>query len=102
MDSTQSSRPRTFRVENIPPGTTAEGLKKLFYTEDQPRIEVRSIVPAVDSYELDIREYTATVLFHAPNQTVTSPRVLDDDISVDSEFHGFTPLNHPQEPIAVE
>lgn len=100
MDSTHSSRPRTFRVENIPPGTTPESLKKLFSTEDQPHVVVRSIVPAVDSDDL----YTATVLFHAPNQTVTTPRLLDNDdgIEVDSEFHGFTPLNHPQEPIAAE
>lgn len=97
-----ANRPKTFRVENIPPGTTAEGLKKFFYTEDQARIEVRSIVPAVDSYDLNIQEYTATVTFQAPNQTVPSPRTLDDTISIDSDFHGFTPLNHPQEPIAVE
>ncbi len=102
MESTPSNRPRTFRVENIPPGTTAEGLKELFYTEDQPRIEVRSIAPAVDSYELDIQAYTATVLFHSHNQTATAPRVLDDDISVDSDFHGFTPLNHPQAPVVAE
>ena len=96
------SRTKTFRVENIPPGTTAEGLKKLFYSEDQPRIEVRSIAPAVNSYELNIQEYTATVTFQALDQTVESPRVLDETISVDSDFHGFTPLNHPLEPIAAE
>ncbi|KAL8732870.1 MAG: hypothetical protein Q9166_002471 [cf. Caloplaca sp. 2 TL-2023] len=97
-----AGRPRTYRVENIPQGTTAEGLKTFFYTEDQPHIEVRSIAPAVDSYELDIQDYTATVTFRAPNQTVTSPRVFDDRISIDSDFFGFTPLNHPQEPIALD
>ena len=98
------NRPFTFRVENIPPGTTAEKLIKYFYTEDQPRIRVRSLVPAVDSYELDNREYiaTATVSFQAANQSVQSPRLLDEDISIDCDFHGFTPLNHPQEPIAAE
>ena len=75
---------------------------KYFYTEDQPRIRVRSIAPAVDNYELDIREYTATVSFQTVNQSVLSPRLLDEDISVDCDFHGFTPLNHPQEPIAAE
>ncbi|KAL8914084.1 MAG: hypothetical protein Q9171_001200 [Xanthocarpia ochracea] len=102
MDPTLSSRPKTFRIQNIAPGTTAEDLKKLFYTEHQPCIEVRSIAPAVDSHEFDIRHYTATVLFHAPNPTVETPRLCHDDIDVDSEFHGFTPLNHPQEPIAAE
>ena len=59
-------------------------------------------MPAVDSYELDVREYTATVSFLAATQTVQSPRLLDEDISIDSDFYGFTPLNHPQEPIAAE
>jgi hypothetical protein len=102
MESIIPSRPKTFRVENIPPGTTAEGLKKLFYTEDQPRIEVRSIGPAVDSYDLNIQEYTATVTFEPPNQMLASPRTVDATISVDSDFHGFTPLNHSEEPISIE
>ena len=102
MDPAIHSRPRTFRVENVPPGTTAEGLKKLFYTEDQPCIEVRSIAPAGDSYDLNIQEYTATVSFSPPNEMVPSPRIIDDTIGIDSDFHGFTPLNHPQEPVSVE
>lgn len=102
MEPMIPARPLTFRVENIPPGTTAEELIKYFYAEDQPRIRVRSIVPAVDSYELDIRECTATVTFQAVDPRVLSPRLLDEDISIDCDFHGFTPLNHPQEPIAAE
>ena len=102
MESMVPIRPLTFRVENIPPDTTAEELTKYFYTEDQPHIRVRSIVPSVDSYELDIRECTATVTFQATNQRVLSPRLLDEDISIDCDFHGFTPLYHPQEPIAAE
>ena len=102
MESMSPSRPFTFRVENIPPGTTAEELKDYFYTEDQPGIRIRSIVPAVDNYELDVRELTATVTFQALNRSVLSPRLLDDDISIDCDFHGFTPLSHPSEPIAAE
>lgn len=63
MESMAPTRPYIFRVENIPPRTTAEELIKYFYTEDQPRIRVRSIVPTVNSYELDIQKYTATVTF---------------------------------------
>lgn len=60
-------------------------------------------MPAVDNYEQDVQEYTATVQFQSLDPTVLSPRVLDDDeISVDNDFHGFTPLNHPEEPIAAE
>ena len=102
MQSILPTRPFTFRVEKIPPSTTAEELIHCFYTEDQPRIRVRSLVPAVDSYELDVRDYTATVSFQAATQTILSPRLLDEDVSIDSDFHGFTPLNHPQGPIAAE
>ena len=102
MESTIPTKPLSFRVENIPFGTTADQLKKFFYTEDQPRIQVRSIVPAVDNYELDVQEYTATVTFQSPNQMVPFPRLLDDNISIDNDFYGFTPLNYPQEPIAAE
>ena len=96
------SRPWTFRVENIPLGTTEEQLKAYSYTEDQPGIQVKSIVPAVDNYELDVQELTATISFRSSNRMVLCPRVLDDNISIDSDFHGFTPLVHPQEPIAAE
>ena len=102
MEQVLQSRLLTVRVENIPPGTTAEELKKYFYTEDQPRIEVRSIVPAVDNYDLDIQEYTATITFQPLNLAVPLPRIIDDTISVDRDFHGFTPLNHPQESTVVE
>ena len=101
MESMVPPRPFTFRVENIPPGTTDDELIKYFCTEDQPRIRVRSMVPAVDSYE-DVRDLTATVTFQALNRSVLSPRLLDEDISIDCDFHGFTPLYHPQEPIAAE
>ncbi|KAL8835307.1 MAG: hypothetical protein Q9170_003362 [Blastenia crenularia] len=102
QNSILMSRPLTFRVENIPPGTSANDLKQCFYTEDQPQIEVRSMVPAVDNYELDIQELTATITFQPTDPTITSPRVADDTISIDSDFHGFTPLYHPQEAIAAD
>ena len=102
MESMKPSRPFTFRVENIPPDITAEQLINYFYTEDQPGIRIRSIAPAADNYELDVRELTATVTFQASNRSVLSPRLLDDDISIDCDFYGLTPLNHPSEPIAAE
>ena len=101
MDPARTMRPWTFRVENIPPETTPERLKAYFHTEDQPYIQVRSIVPAVDCEDLD-GELTATISFQTWDETVTAPRVLDDTISVDSDFHGFTPLSHPKGPIAAE
>ncbi len=101
MEAARPMRPWTFRVENIPPKTTAEGLKGYFHTEDQPYIQVRSIVPAVDCEDLD-GELTATISFQTRDETITAPRVLDDTISVDSDFHGFTPLSQPKGPIAAE
>ena len=101
MESNGLIRPSTFRVENIPPGTTAEDLKKYFYPEDQPHLHIRSIVPAVDNCCSD-DNYTATVTFQGPDQRILSPRTFDDNLSIDSDFHGFTPLNHPREPIVAE
>lgn len=101
-NSTLTSRPLTFRVENIPPGTSADDSKQCFYPEDKPRIEVRSMVPAVDNYELDVQEYTATITFQSTDGTVTSPRVANDTIDIDGDFHSFTPLHHPQGAIAAE
>ena len=101
MEAARTLRAWTFRVENIPPETTAERLKDYFHTEDQPYIQVRSIVPAVDCEGPD-GELTATISFQTRDETITAPRVLDDTISVDSDFHGFTPLSQPKGPIAAE
>ena len=59
----------TFRVENIPPDTTAEQLKNYFNIEDRTDLRIRSIVPAADNYDLDVRELTATVTFQALNRS---------------------------------
>ena len=101
METADAIQPLTFRVENIPRGTTAEDLKKYFNKDDQPHLQVRSLVPAIDSHSFD-DGYTATVTFRSPNEAVHLPRTLDDSISIDDEFYGFTPLNHPQEPIVAE
>ena len=101
MEGARTTRPWTFRVENIPPKTTAEGLKSYFHTEDQPHIKVRSIAPAVDCEDFD-GELTATISFQSKDGTATAPQVLDDTISVDGDFHGFTPLSQPKGPIAAE
>ena len=55
-------RPLTFRVEEIPAGTTAEQLQQRFHPEDNPGVRVRSIVPAVDDHDSG-EELTATFLY---------------------------------------
>ena len=102
METGLPVKPLTFRVENILPGTTLEELKKLFYVEDQPRIEVRSIAPAVDNDVSDTRELTATVTFQALDPSIPFPRTHDDNISIDRDFYGFTPLWHPSGHVAAE
>lgn len=101
MEGARTTRPWTFRVENIPPKTTAETLKDYFDIEDQPYIQVRSIAPAVDCEDFD-GELTATISFRSRDGTAAAPHVLDDIISLDSDFHGFTPLSHPKGPIVAE
>lgn len=102
MEANNLPRPLTFRVENIPCGTTAEGLKKHFHIDDQPYVDVRSFAPAIDSADAGT-EHTATILFQPPNKLIQEPRInLESSLSIDREFHGFTPLNDPSGPIAAE
>ena len=101
MEGAREMRPWTFRVENIPPRTTADELKRYFHKEDRPYIQVRSITPAVDCEDID-GELTATISFQSRDGAATPPIVPDETISVDSDFHGFTPLSHPKGPIAAE
>ena len=96
----------TYRVENIPYGTTKEQLvSNYFYVKDQGDIKVKSLVPAVDTVEGEEGDYTATVLFHPHESRPDGPRVQDDSITVDRDFCGFTPLYVPPKekgPIAAE
>jgi len=86
----------TYRVENIPFGTTKDQLvKDYFYIEDQHDITVKSLVPAVETIEGEDGDLTATVLFHPYERTPSGPRVQDDSIAVDKDFCGFTPLYVP-------
>ncbi|KAI9772824.1 MAG: hypothetical protein M1840_008706 [Geoglossum simile] len=102
-DTTQVPvRRRTFRVENIPCGTTRDQLKGFFRLDDQSQIEVKSLVPAIDN--IDGRGFqTATIQFSPPSSGSTSePRATNDAISVDKDFYGFTPLSVPQGYIAAD
>ena len=88
-------------MEHIPLGTMAGQLKEFFDPEDRPRIEVKSIVPAVRSHD-SAGELTSTITFQPSNNLKICPRLLDDDLSIDSDFYGFTPLNHPEGSIVAE
>jgi hypothetical protein len=88
-------KPLTYRVETIPPGMSPEELKKCFYSEDQDYLKVKSLCPSVETEEDEEGDLTATVYFHPP-QRQNGPRIATSDmITVDKEFHGFTPLYVP-------
>ena len=101
MGTKDKPRAWTFRVEHIPQGTTAEQLKDSFDPEDRPNIKIRSIVPAVRNRG-QAGDRTATITFQAHDSLVQCPRLLDDNLSIDSNFYGFTPLNYPEESIGAE
>jgi hypothetical protein len=100
MGDSTGSRIWAFRVEDIPPGTTYEGLKNSFHKDNQPGIQVKSLVPAVD-FGLD-GGLTATISFKPEVVSVQKPRLLDNNLIIDDKFFGFTPLFHPEGPIVAE
>lgn len=94
--STQKAKALTYRVENIPFGTTKEQLvRNFFYVKDQPDITVKSLVPAVETIEGEDGDLTATIMFHPHEPSPDGPRVQDDSITVDKDFRGFTPVYVP-------
>ena len=94
--SSAVSKPLTYRVENIPSGTSNEDLKGCFHPDDRNYIKVKSLVPSVDTAESeDDSDYTATIFFRPPDASHAGPRLIDEALSLDKEFLGFTPLYVP-------
>ncbi|OBT72109.1 hypothetical protein VF21_09192 [Pseudogymnoascus sp. 05NY08] len=92
----QKVKALTYRVENIPFGTTKEQLvRNFFYVKDQAGITVKSLVPAVETIEGEDGDLTATIMFHPHEPVPDGPRVQDDSITVDKDFRGFTPVYVP-------
>jgi hypothetical protein len=101
-----SSKALTYRVESIPSGTSKDELKDYFHADDRKYIKVKSLVPSVDNRESeDYGDYTATIFFRPPDSSQAPPRLIDDSISLDKDFLGFTPLHVPPRekgPVAAE
>jgi hypothetical protein len=89
-------------VENIPSKTTQEQLKGFFELDDQPRIEVKSLAPAIDNVDGSGFQVATIKFSPPPDGSVREPRVTNDAILVDKDFYGFTPLSVPKGPIAAE
>jgi hypothetical protein len=104
--SVQKPKALTYRVENIPIGTSKEELvKSYFFLKDHPFITVKSLVPSVDTIEGEDGELTATILFQPSEPRPDGPLVQNEIITVDVDFRGFTPLYVPSRekgPIVAE
>jgi hypothetical protein len=88
----------TWRVTDIPKGTTGEELvRKYFTAKDRDRITVGSLCPDVD----DEDQLTATLLFQPhPEQPERGPELdfyADPKLIIQKEFEGFTPLYCPSD-----
>lgn len=104
-ETIKSAKPLTYRVENIPSGISEQGLVAYFDPQDQPYLRVRSLCPSVDTAEGADDDLTATVSFQPPEASNAAPRIVNDTITIDKEFYGFTPLYVPSKekgPIAAE
>jgi hypothetical protein len=95
-----SSRPMTWRVQNIPSDFTEARLKSCFHSDDKKYIEIKSLVSDVNNYDRD-GTLTATILFSSPEPR--EPRTEDcEDFDIDKDFIGFTPLNTPAKDVCAE
>jgi hypothetical protein len=88
----------TWRVTEIPAGTTREELVKRYFTaKDQDRITVGSLCPDVEGED----ELTATLLFRPhPDRPLDSPALdyyAPCQLEIEKDFKGFTPLYCPPE-----
>ncbi|KFZ10879.1 hypothetical protein V502_07874 [Pseudogymnoascus sp. VKM F-4520 (FW-2644)] len=97
----------TYRVENIPPGTSKEELvEKYFYREHQDDIKVKSLCPSCDSVDPDEDDWTATIFFRPRDPDKGELRLANDDtLTLSRDFFGFTPLYVPPKekgPIAAD
>ncbi|KAF4955463.1 hypothetical protein FSARC_11830 [Fusarium sarcochroum] len=106
MNRTQSTRQRkvrakylTYRIDEIPSKySTKDQLKQCFHSDDKGYVHVNSFVPSISDFEG--REHTATVQYLADGE----PRLDADveNIELDKDFRGFTPLNAPSENVAAD
>ncbi|KAK4198553.1 hypothetical protein QBC40DRAFT_331209 [Triangularia verruculosa] len=65
---------------------------------DRKYIEIKSLAPDVTDYDNDT--WTATMLFSPPEPRI--PRLEDDDLLLDNNFIGFTPLNTPADDVSAD
>ncbi|KAF7888107.1 uncharacterized protein EAF02_002648 [Botrytis sinoallii] len=97
-----------YRVEGLPHDTTLKNVCN--YLQFDPAVDMqlvaRSVAPLIDGQPNELK--VATVDFIPPpgwNPSVPLPVLKGhggDRVVVDQTFYGFTPLNEPQEPVALD
>lgn len=107
LPATNRSSLHALRVENVPAPTTKEQLGNqlahFFGSADHGDIHIRSLAPALSSTsDTSPEELTATVSFVGTGALDQPFGATDEDISIDTGFLGFTPLNRPTEPVVAE
>lgn len=89
----------TYRIDEIPSRyRSTSDLIQCFHSDDKPHIRVKSFVDSISDPEGG--EHTATIEYLAEGL----PRLDIDaeNIELDADFQGFTPLNTPSENVAAE
>ncbi|KAA8574998.1 hypothetical protein EYC84_004220 [Monilinia fructicola] len=97
-----------YRVEGLPPDTTLENVHNYLQFDAGANMQLiaRSIAPLIDGVPSELK--VATVDFIPPPGWQTSvplPALKGhggDRVVVDQTFYGFTPLNEPKEPVALD
>jgi hypothetical protein len=85
-------KPMLYRIENIPQDASEASLVESFKPDEQPRLSVTSLC---ESVEADTNKLTATVIYRRGDYEDV-PHLLNDRMTIDREFFGFTPLYTPK------
>jgi hypothetical protein len=93
----------TWRIQNIPSHYSEADVLACFHSDDKKYVHIRSLAPDVSNYD-GKGTLTATLLFSAPEKR--EPRVEEggpgEDLILDKDFIGFTPLNSPSSDVCAE
>ncbi|CAD6592661.1 MAG: hypothetical protein ASARMPREDX12_006341 [Alectoria sarmentosa] len=98
MAASTRHKPLVYRLEEITTVESKEDLLLLFPPEFRDRMTVTSLSPSIN---LDRRTSTATISF-LPLSEEPFPTPSEQDICVDQDFYGFTPLYTPEGNIDVD
>jgi hypothetical protein len=93
---------RPIRLENIPVRNPPVDPLSFFRAEDREGLVVRSLAPAVHNHDNDDEnaEFVATLSSRNTEVDTSSLVLINDDVTLDFNFHGFTPLTSPANPTA--